>query len=93
MTVNREVSVRPGPLMRVPLTLQQEEYDVSGSKGAAAHFVWRCSLCKRVHSARFEDKSATIPYTADSNGQFAPFVTLDCRGLEFIGFEPSVRSG
>ncbi|OBZ78620.1 hypothetical protein A0H81_00830 [Grifola frondosa] len=24
----------------------------------------------------------------DANGQFAPFLTIDCRGLEFVGFDP-----
>jgi len=50
--------------------------------------VWRCSLCKRESSAKFDAAYPTQVYTDESNGQFAPFVILDCRGLEFIGFEP-----
>lgn len=69
----------------------QEERDVSGGKGSTAHFVWRCGLCKRESSAKFEPGEKPKPYSADANGQFLPFLTLDCRGLEFIGFDPRVR--
>ncbi|KAM5530616.1 hypothetical protein V8D89_015734 [Ganoderma adspersum] len=65
-----------------------EEREVTGGKGSTAHFVWRCGLCKRESSARFEPNEKPKPYTVDANGQFAPFVTIDCRGLEFIGFDP-----
>ncbi|OJT10102.1 UPF0587 protein [Trametes pubescens] len=65
-----------------------EERDVSGGKGSTAHFVWRCGLCKRESSAKFEPGEKPKPYSADANGQFLPFLTLDCRGLEFIGFDP-----
>ncbi|KAJ8083944.1 hypothetical protein AAF712_000844 [Marasmius tenuissimus] len=64
-----------------------EEYEVSGGKGNTAHFVWRCGLCKRESSAKF-DPSKTIPYTEEHSGQLAPFLKVECRGLEFIGFEP-----
>ena len=64
---------------------------VSGSKGNTANFVWRCSECKRESSAKFDDKRPTVPYTAEANGQFAPFLTIECRGLEFIDFDPRVR--
>lgn len=47
-------------------------------------------MCKRESSAKFEEKSPSLPYSADNNGQFAPFLTVDCRGLEFIGFDPRV---
>ena len=63
---------------------------MSGGKGNTAHFVWRCSMCKRESSAKFEEKIPTLAYSADNNGQFAPFLTMDCRGLEFIGFDPRV---
>lgn len=46
-------------------------------------------MCKRESSAKFEDKSPTLSYSADHNGQFAPFLTIDCRGLEFVGFDPT----
>ncbi|CUA72401.1 UPF0587 protein [Rhizoctonia solani] len=65
-----------------------EEMAVSGGKGSTANFVWRCGLCKRESSAKFEVASPVQPYTAESNGQFAPLVTLDCRGLEFTNFDP-----
>ena len=55
-----------------------------------ANFVWKCGTCKREASARFESSPPTKPYSADNNGQFAPFVTLDCRNLEFVTFDPKV---
>jgi len=71
---------------------EQEEHEVSGGKRNYAHFVWRCGLCKRESSAKFDAANPTIPYSANNNGQFAPFLTIDCRGLEFIGFDPRVTS-
>ncbi|KAF9496112.1 DUF866-domain-containing protein [Pleurotus eryngii] len=65
---------------------REEERDVSGGKGATAHFVWRCGMCKRESSAKFE-ATKPLPY-ADENGQFASLLTLECRGLEFVGFDP-----
>jgi hypothetical protein len=43
-----------------------------------------------VESAKFEKASPPQPYTAEANGQFAPLVVIECRGLEFVGFDPSV---
>ncbi|KAI0320343.1 hypothetical protein OF83DRAFT_1281208 [Amylostereum chailletii] len=65
-----------------------EEHEVSAGKGSSAHFVWRCGFCKRESTAKFDAASPPQPYTADANGQFSPFLTLDCRGLEFVGFDP-----
>ncbi|CAE6525119.1 unnamed protein product [Rhizoctonia solani] len=65
-----------------------EEMAVSGGKGSTANFVWRCGLCKRESSAKFEVANPVQPYTIESSGQFAPLVTIDCRGLEFINFDP-----
>lgn len=67
---------------------RQDEREVSGGKNATANFVWRCGSCKRESSAKFDEKSPTIPYSADANGQFAPILTIECRGLEFVGFDP-----
>ncbi|WVO22666.1 uncharacterized protein IAS62_003997 [Cryptococcus decagattii] len=76
---------------------QKDEYEISGSKGKAS-FVWRCGNCKKEHSANFlpsaapskskstSKSTAPIPYTSSSSGQFSPFITLDCRGLEFTEF-------
>ncbi|EPT04023.1 hypothetical protein FOMPIDRAFT_1028349 [Fomitopsis schrenkii] len=65
-----------------------EEREVSSGKGSTAHFVWRCGLCKRESSAKFDPGFKPQPYSADANGQFASFLTVDCRGLEFVGFDP-----
>jgi hypothetical protein len=56
--------------------------------GSTAHFVWKCGLCKRESTAKFDAKNRPQAYTTDSNGGFAPFLEIDCRGLEFIGFDP-----
>jgi len=81
---------------------------VSGGKGSKAHFVWRCGLCgsqsslfthdgdlmtvpgKRESSAKF-DPTPITPYTSE-NAQFQPLLVIECRGLEFIEFEPRVRT-
>ncbi|KZT08958.1 DUF866-domain-containing protein [Laetiporus sulphureus 93-53] len=69
-----------------------EEREVSSGRGNTAHFVWRCGLCKRESFAKSDPGSAPLPYSADANGQyqFAQFLTIDCRGLEFVGFDPRV---
>ncbi|KAJ7357277.1 hypothetical protein DFH08DRAFT_851518 [Mycena albidolilacea] len=66
---------------------RQDTYEVSGGKGSTASFVWRCGECKRESSAKFEDAYGVKPYT-DENGQFAPLLVVECRGLEFIDFQP-----
>ncbi|KAK0478243.1 hypothetical protein IW261DRAFT_1608495 [Armillaria novae-zelandiae] len=67
---------------------RKETREVSGGKGATANFVWRCGLCKRESSAKFDSSYLPQPYCAE-NGQFAPLLKIECRGLEFIGFDPS----
>ncbi|KAJ6519732.1 hypothetical protein C8R45DRAFT_952518 [Mycena sanguinolenta] len=64
---------------------RQDSYELSGSKGNTANFVWRCGQCKRESSAKFE--GAVQAYTAE-NAQFGPLLVIECRGLEFIDFEP-----
>jgi len=66
----------------------KEEYEVSGAKNATAHFVWRCGFCKRESSAKFEHSRPT-PYSSE-NGDFQDLVVIECRGLEFTGFDPRV---
>lgn len=65
---------------------------MTGGKRSTANFVWRCGNCKRESSAKFEAASPPKPYSADANGQFAPLVTIECRGLEFVGFDPRVTA-
>ncbi|OJA16201.1 hypothetical protein AZE42_00119 [Rhizopogon vesiculosus] len=60
--------------------------DLSGSRGSA-NLVWRCGYCKRESSASFSPEKLK-PYSAESNGQFAHFLTMECRGLEFADFDP-----
>jgi len=66
---------------------RSEERQMSGGKGATANFVWRCGMCKRESSAKFDTTSPPQPYTQE-NGQFGALVTIECRGLEFVGFQP-----
>jgi len=65
---------------------RNEERELTHGKGSTANFVWRCPNCRRESSAKFDTNSS--PYTADSNGQFAPIIVIECRGLEFVGFDP-----
>jgi len=65
-----------------------EEHEISGAKNATAHFVWRCGFCKRESSAKFEPSFKLKPYSSEKSGQFQPLLVLDCRGLEFTGFDP-----
>jgi Eukaryotic protein of unknown function (DUF866) len=46
-------------------------------------------LGRRESSAKF-DPSPPQPYT-DENRQFAPLLIIECRGLEFVGFDPQVK--
>ncbi|ODO01560.1 hypothetical protein I350_06380 [Cryptococcus amylolentus CBS 6273] len=66
-----------------------DEHEISGSKGSA-NFVWRCTNCKKEHSASFlpsaPKSKSTAPLPYSSSSQFSSFVTLDCRGLEFTEF-------
>lgn len=66
---------------------RKEEREVSGSKGSTANFVWRCGMCKRESSAKF-DPAPSRSYN-DENAQFAPLLFIECRGLEFVGFDPA----
>jgi hypothetical protein len=61
---------------------------MSGGKDAKANFVWKCSNCKRESSASIV--GGFQKYSADKNGQLAPLLTAECRGLEFVGFDPKV---
>ncbi|KAF8269340.1 hypothetical protein EI94DRAFT_1003959 [Lactarius quietus] len=65
-----------------------DEHPVSTGRDNNAHFVWKCGFCKRESSAKFELSSPPRPYSADAHGQFSPFITIDCRGLEFTSFDP-----
>jgi len=66
---------------------RKDKREVSGAKGATANFVWRCGTCKRESSAKFDTASPVKYYNAE-NGQFGPLLIIECRGLEFVGFDP-----
>ncbi|KAG1749904.1 DUF866-domain-containing protein, partial [Suillus paluster] len=63
-----------------------EKRDLSTSRGSA-NLVWRCGGCKRESSASFVAEPSK-PYSAESNGQFATLLKIECRGLEFTEFDP-----
>lgn len=50
--------------------------------------IWRCSNCKRENSAKFDTSTPVRQYTTDSSRTFFPILVVECRGLEFIGFDP-----
>ncbi|KAM6498022.1 hypothetical protein JOM56_005970 [Amanita muscaria] len=64
-----------------------EEYEVSGGKNSTANFVWRCGMCRRESSAKFDKSAPLTPYTSE-NGQLEPLLVIECRGLEFVDFDP-----
>ncbi|KAJ7071116.1 hypothetical protein C8F01DRAFT_1206709 [Mycena amicta] len=66
---------------------RRETFDLPGSKGGSANFVWRCGNCARSSSAKFEDAYPIRPYIAE-NEQFGPLLQIECRGLEFVNFDP-----
>ncbi|KAJ7630850.1 hypothetical protein FB45DRAFT_916719 [Roridomyces roridus] len=66
---------------------RHEQVELSGSKGATAHFVWRCKFCKRESSAKFVEAYPFRSYESE-NAQFEPLLQIECRGLEFVGFDP-----
>lgn len=66
---------------------KQEEYEASRG-GDKVHFSWRCNFCKRESSAKFDPKFVVTPYSIEKNGQFQPLLEVECRGLEFVGFDP-----
>ncbi|KAF9575823.1 hypothetical protein EC968_001611 [Mortierella alpina] len=57
-----------------------------GSGRGEANLVMRCKFCKCEISADFASKP--IAYDIENNGRFATIVTIECRGLELVGFEP-----
>ncbi|KAJ1868084.1 hypothetical protein H4R99_000267 [Coemansia sp. RSA 1722] len=62
-----------------------EENKISGSRGDA-NLVMKCKNCKREGSVTIVGKPE--PYTADDSGQMKSILTVECRGLEPVGFEP-----
>ncbi|PIA13955.1 DUF866-domain-containing protein [Coemansia reversa NRRL 1564] len=58
---------------------------ISGSRGGA-NLVMKCKYCKREGSASIV--SMPIEYTDKNNGKFASILSIECRGLEPVEFEP-----
>ncbi|KAF8140337.1 DUF866-domain-containing protein [Boletus edulis] len=65
-----------------------EEREVSGGRHGTAHLIWRCSNCKHENSAKFDTSIPVCPYTATHSGNFSRILVVECRGLEFIEFDP-----
>jgi len=76
------------------VTVNRTEERTLSTGRDTAHFIWKCSLCKREASAKFEkfdSKTPPVkPYNAESSDQeeYAPIAALECRGLEFLEFYP-----
>ena len=49
-------------------------------------FLTKAHAGKRESSAKFDTAYGVKPYSAE-NGQFGPLLTIECRGLEFVGFD------
>ncbi|CAG7846330.1 SubName: Full=Uncharacterized protein {ECO:0000313/EMBL:CCA69672.1} [Serendipita indica DSM 11827] len=92
VSLNRTVRLSSIISLPPPLHTLNEERPLTMGKGTMANFVWKCSNCKRESSAKFDtptpSQPALRPYTSEQSGQFAPLITIECRGLEFVGFNP-----
>ncbi|KAF9426840.1 hypothetical protein BGZ94_005941 [Podila epigama] len=64
-----------------------DKAELSSGRGEA-NLVMKCKFCKRESSADFASKP--VPYNIENNDKFATIVTIECRGLEPVGFEPRV---
>ncbi|KAF9432736.1 hypothetical protein BGZ76_010387 [Entomortierella beljakovae] len=62
-----------------------EKAETSSGRGEA-NLVMKCKFCKCESSADFVSKP--VAYDAENNDKFATVVTIECRGLELVGFEP-----
>ncbi|KAI1319005.1 hypothetical protein EDD11_005203 [Mortierella claussenii] len=60
-----------------------------GSGRGEANLVMKCKFCKCESSADFASKP--VAYEIENNEKYATIITIECRGLELVGFEP--RSG
>lgn len=60
---------------------------MSGSRGEA-NFVWKCKNCKRESSASI--KAAPAAYEQTEPAKKQKLLEFDCRGLEFVEFQPEV---
>ncbi|KAF9093192.1 hypothetical protein BGX23_003548 [Mortierella sp. AD031] len=57
-----------------------------GSGRGEANLVMKCKFCKCESSADIVSKP--VAYEIENNDKFATIVTVECRGLELVGFEP-----
>ncbi len=62
---------------------QKETFELEKGK-STAHFIYKCKFCKRSSSLTIE-KSFVY-----KDHDFAPFIILDCRGVEPIDYSPFV---
>ncbi|KAJ9071061.1 hypothetical protein DSO57_1000738 [Entomophthora muscae] len=70
------------------ITINKVDFtDLSNSRGEA-NLVIKCKFCSRESSASVDTSCPIKPYDIENSGKFAPFVTFECRGLEFVEFEP-----
>ncbi|KAF9213547.1 hypothetical protein BGZ59_005177 [Podila verticillata] len=62
-----------------------DKAELSSGRGEA-NLVMKCKFCKRESSADFSSKP--VAYEIENNDKFATIVTIECRGLEPVDFEP-----
>lgn len=67
-------------------TLSGDVGCVRGDFVDPAAFLTKALAGKRESSAKFDTAYGVKPYSAE-NGQFGPLLTIECRGLEFVGFD------
>ncbi|KAJ3209889.1 hypothetical protein HDU67_005832 [Dinochytrium kinnereticum] len=64
-----------------------DQVDIPRSRGTA-NFVMKCKFCSQEGNASIVEKSLK-PYDADDSGQWKTVLTIESRGLEFVGWEPT----
>ncbi|ETS65169.1 hypothetical protein PaG_00233 [Moesziomyces aphidis] len=78
----------------VGITPSDEHEMTKGARGSA-NLVMSCNFCKKESSAKFDEPTAKNPLwqpveaDAESGANFHTLCTLDFRGLEPVGFEPT----
>ncbi|KAJ3100740.1 hypothetical protein HDU97_001967 [Phlyctochytrium planicorne] len=64
-----------------------DQLDIPRSRGTA-NFVMKCKFCGSDSNATIVENSLK-PYNADDSGSWKTVLTIEARGLEFVGWTPT----
>ncbi|KAG0265504.1 hypothetical protein DFQ27_000583 [Actinomortierella ambigua] len=68
------------------ITLNAIDKSEQSSGRGEANLVMKCKFCKKENSCDFLTKP--VAYTIENNGKYVSMITMDCRGMEPVAFEP-----